>query len=74
MNYTNYAGHKQDLSTIDHAHLSNIYWFNMICNNANGRQLKFIMDENENRSYKKHYVYERHSRKPYNAVEPIILK
>ena len=49
MNYTNYAGHKQDLSTIDHAHLSNIYWFNMICNNANGRQFKFIMDEIDRR-------------------------
>ncbi len=49
MNYTDYNGHTQDFSTIDHGHLSNIYWFNRICNGVSHSRLKFVIDEIDRR-------------------------
>lgn len=49
MNYTNYKGETKNFLTIDHQHLSNIYWFNRVCNGVSELRLKFITDEIDKR-------------------------
>ena len=45
MIYKNYKGQKTNFKEVSHDHLSNIYWFNKICNGYNDTTLKFVLDE-----------------------------
>lgn len=49
MKYTDYTGKTKDFQTIDHSHLSNIYWFNRICNGVSHWRLKIVTDEIDRR-------------------------
>lgn len=42
--WTTFMGKQVSFDTIDHQHLSNIYWYNRIVNNQTNDELDFIMD------------------------------
>jgi hypothetical protein len=45
MKHKNYKGQETNFKEVTHDHLSNIYWFNKICNGYDDSYLKFILDE-----------------------------
>jgi hypothetical protein len=45
MEYKNYKGQTTNFKNVTQDHLSNIYWFNKICNRYNDDSLRFILDD-----------------------------
>jgi len=49
MEYTNFKGQKTNFKEVTHSHLSNIYWYNKICNQVSESSLSFITKEIDER-------------------------
>ena len=49
MIYRNYKGERTDFENLTHQHLSNIYWFNKVCNGYSDDKLNLFIDAIRNR-------------------------